>query len=527
MAYTPTLWAKGDIVTSEKLNKIEQGIVDKVDKVNGKTLSTNDYTNEDKAKLNGLESQIDHLESLVGSPLVASTAADMTDEDKVYVYTGSETGYQSGNWYYYNGTTWTSGGVYNSVAFETDDTLSTQGMAADAKKTGDELLDLKEDLSNVKNGISGSTITLTSSDFQQGYWNVNSTFVSSETKRIGIIDYITVSASDTISYDMPTGWNVAFKLYSGIPGTVQTAVDQSDWLEGSGEYTSSINGYIVLNVRNRNNTITPSDYQGDIAYEREEELPFITTINSKLDPLYSRYEAQQTATDYIIDSAFGKLAIGLSLLGTLSAVQSFCVYNGKYYSTDGTNLYEQDSSFNLVSTTALSLGHGNSMQLGSNGKAYVCGWDDGNVYVVDLANKAIINTIELPVTGYTNCVVDDVNELAYIFQRATYPSTIEHYNFIVYDYTNDNIVSSKKLTRPLAAMQACDFVDGKIVVTYGLGSESAPNGYIVLNTNGDVIAEYILETFATTEPEGVFVDRSTFEILISFVDKKVYKVAQI
>lgn len=146
MAYTPTLWAKGDVVTSEKLNKIEQGIVDKVDKVDGKGLSTNDYTDQDKAKLDGLESQIDHLESLVGSPLVASTAAEMIDEDKVYVYTGSETGYQSGNWYYYNGTTWTSGGVYNSVAFETDDTLSIQGKAADAKKTGDELLDLKEDL---------------------------------------------------------------------------------------------------------------------------------------------------------------------------------------------------------------------------------------------------------------------------------------------------------------------------------------------------------------------------------------------
>lgn len=161
MAYTPTLWAKGDIVTSEKLNKIEQGIVDKVDKVNGKTLSTNDYTNEDKAKLNGLESQIDHLESLVGSPLVASTAAEMTDEDKVYVYTGSETGYQNGNWYYYNGTTWTSGGVYNSVAFETDDTLSTQGMAADAKKTGDELLDLKEDLSDLGLSVVDGAINIT------------------------------------------------------------------------------------------------------------------------------------------------------------------------------------------------------------------------------------------------------------------------------------------------------------------------------------------------------------------------------
>lgn len=178
MAYTPTLWAKGDIVTSEKLNKIEQGIVDKVDKVNGKTLSTNDFTNEDKAKLDGLESQIDHLESLVGSPLVASTAAEMTDEDKVYVYTGSETGYQNGNWYYYNGTTWTSGGVYNSVAFETDDTLSTQGMAADAKKTGDELLDLKEGLNNLPFSTNYIDVPITWTRTDQYYRATNGALIT-------------------------------------------------------------------------------------------------------------------------------------------------------------------------------------------------------------------------------------------------------------------------------------------------------------------------------------------------------------
>ena len=52
--------------------------------------------------------------SEIGSPLVANTVAEMTDTSKVYVYTGSETGYTSGNWYYYNGTSWVSGGVYNS-----------------------------------------------------------------------------------------------------------------------------------------------------------------------------------------------------------------------------------------------------------------------------------------------------------------------------------------------------------------------------------------------------------------------------
>ena len=61
----------------------------------------------------------------------------MTDTDKIYVYVGSETGYINGNWYYYDGTAWVSGGVYNAVAFTTDTTLTISGAAADAKVTGD------------------------------------------------------------------------------------------------------------------------------------------------------------------------------------------------------------------------------------------------------------------------------------------------------------------------------------------------------------------------------------------------------
>ena len=54
MAYTPTQWSRGDKVTSAKLNKIENGIVSKVDKVTGKDLSTNDYTNADKKKVDDI-----------------------------------------------------------------------------------------------------------------------------------------------------------------------------------------------------------------------------------------------------------------------------------------------------------------------------------------------------------------------------------------------------------------------------------------------------------------------------------------
>ena len=84
-----------------------------------------------------------------GSPLTAATAAGMTDQGRVYVYTGSEPGYTSGHWYYYDGSAWTDGGVYNAVAVDTDTTLSVSGKAADAKKTGDELSTIKEDLTDL------------------------------------------------------------------------------------------------------------------------------------------------------------------------------------------------------------------------------------------------------------------------------------------------------------------------------------------------------------------------------------------
>jgi hypothetical protein len=85
-----------------------------------------------------------------GSPLTATTAAGMTDQSRVYVYTGSETGYTSGHWYYHNGSAWTDGGVYNAVAVDTDTTLSIAGKAADAKKTGDELSSIKEDFNDIE-----------------------------------------------------------------------------------------------------------------------------------------------------------------------------------------------------------------------------------------------------------------------------------------------------------------------------------------------------------------------------------------
>lgn len=82
--------------------------------------------------------------ALFGSPLVASSAADMSDHSKIYVYRGSETGYINGDWYYYNGSTWVSGGAHNPGALEIDTTFSIQGLVPDSKATGDRLNALEE-----------------------------------------------------------------------------------------------------------------------------------------------------------------------------------------------------------------------------------------------------------------------------------------------------------------------------------------------------------------------------------------------
>jgi hypothetical protein len=75
-----------------------------------------------------------------GSPTPAATVAEMTDESAVYLYTGSETGYTAGNWYYYDGSAWTSGGIYGGAV--TDSTLSVAGAPADAKAAGDAIANI-------------------------------------------------------------------------------------------------------------------------------------------------------------------------------------------------------------------------------------------------------------------------------------------------------------------------------------------------------------------------------------------------
>lgn len=74
-----------------------------------------------------------------GAPMRATLASQMENQRSVYVYIGSETGYSYGHWYFYNGSAWTDGGIYQSAGVDTDKTLKVANKAADAKAVGDRL----------------------------------------------------------------------------------------------------------------------------------------------------------------------------------------------------------------------------------------------------------------------------------------------------------------------------------------------------------------------------------------------------
>lgn len=75
------------------------------------------YVNKDglqefATKMHAKQKTIFALKSEMSSPLTVSSAADMTDTQQIYVYVGAESGFTSGDWYYYDGSDWISGGRY-------------------------------------------------------------------------------------------------------------------------------------------------------------------------------------------------------------------------------------------------------------------------------------------------------------------------------------------------------------------------------------------------------------------------------
>lgn len=219
-----------------------------------KTLSVQDIAADGKATGDA----INNLRAAVGTPLMASTAGGMTDHEKIYVFTGTTTSsLTNGHWYYWNGSAWADGGVYNSTALETDTNLSVSGMAADAKATGDEITDLKSALNEVgtksDNLFDKTAITPNTVFYSNGTTGLSDTYYVS--------DYIPVSGG--IVYFYPASDNSLNRVFG------YTSIGGSPTGLELGNYTVNSSGYNYIRFSAKNNYL-------DVMMCSESELPVYT-----------------------------------------------------------------------------------------------------------------------------------------------------------------------------------------------------------------------------------------------------------
>ena len=194
------------------------------------------------------------------NPVPVSTIASMTDTTKVYLYTGSETGYTAGKLYYKSGSTIYEIGTYQSSvpAISTTFTSSDSGKAADAKAVGDEFSDLKSALNNIDEGI-GTRLALIST-INGAYLNANGAVVTGQTSQFVVKKY-------KIKYgDVARLYGKSVRLAAALPlvcfhdenessttiingTTTATDYDQT--------YTAAEDGYIYVAIVTTQNELIP------------------------------------------------------------------------------------------------------------------------------------------------------------------------------------------------------------------------------------------------------------------------------
>lgn len=200
-----------------------------------------------------------------GSPLTASTVSAMTDKKKVYVYTGSESGYTAGNWYSWNGTAWVPGGAYNSAAIQTDKTLKQPDKAADSAIVGQQIGKLKESIDEIKNsgtGLSNTAKNLLIAILKNAVYTVNQkTNIEALENALSTQNTPTDAWSIVQNLTYVTSTNTAFNVKKGESYTT-TIVPNTNYTINS--VTVVMGGVDITNTTYNNGVITINSVTGNV-----------------------------------------------------------------------------------------------------------------------------------------------------------------------------------------------------------------------------------------------------------------------
>lgn len=206
-----------------------------------------DVKTELDAKIQGLVS---------GTPLVASSTSGMTDKTHVYVNT------TDGNWYYHNGSSWVSGGVYQ------------------ATRIADSSIDVKKLENELRTHIKANEVVLA---LTEGSYIASAGRIAAHTS-YNYSEPILLKKGNTIALNaIGQSTNVAFvSIYNLAKGTYKPVVTSTSSNEVRVSYTPNEDCYVVLSGKIGSLTNVYM-YEGVLSdYNDITELENADTIISKL-----------------------------------------------------------------------------------------------------------------------------------------------------------------------------------------------------------------------------------------------------
>lgn len=237
--------ANGLQVQTNDLKSQANNLQLQLDNIQLRTDNIQYQTTDLQLQTESIQLQVDGLAS--GSPLVASSTSGMTDTSRIYVNT------TDGHWYYYDGTSWVDGGLYQSSGVSETDPV---------------ILGIKEDMQEISE-LKANMYTV--DDVQVGKnW-------TGGTATNRAVEYVAVDPSTKYTIELNDGVtfpNVGVFEKANNSGSAPILVNQ--YVRATSPIlviTTSANTHYICFQFEKSSTVTSSDFTNNTLYVFEGESP--------------------------------------------------------------------------------------------------------------------------------------------------------------------------------------------------------------------------------------------------------------
>ena len=271
-----------------------------------------------------------------GSPLAAFTLSAMTEQNRVYVYTGVEQGMVYGDWYYYDGSGWIDGGVYNATAegqgLTDNERALILSLFSKAAYAEDDAEDAYDQLSTLWSVYS---VTWSGTDYTHGNTSVSarggSTFVSTVTADGGhtISTVVVAMGGTTVQGAYNNGVVTIPNVLGDIVITVTTV--QATVSSISAVYTQSGTVYDTDSLDSLKSDLVVTAHYTDSTSETVTTYTLSGTLSVGTSTITVSYGGKTTTFNVTVSAA-----------PTVSSISATYTQSGTVYDTDSLDSLKTD-----------------------------------------------------------------------------------------------------------------------------------------------------------------------------------------